>query len=548
MCGFTSDKRLELQARSAFNGAVQVHPTRASVDLAVAAIATILVGLLLQLGPVVAFGGSLLAGLAIARAVTRVGVSRIRAAGFEMLWRGEERAVTVGRGELVELEAEIRNRDTRAARYVELRAIASPNLMVSLEPASGEVPALGRLNVTVRIETPRVGRHGIHGLSLEVQGSPGLFEVPLTFANPFGIEVMPKAFGVSQRSAKGGRSRRVARDGMAGPFSGDGTDLREIRELRPGDPFKRIAWKATARRGKLMVRDFEREERDVVWLLLDASVELWAGAPGMAPLDRAIDEIAQVARYYTRLGDQVGLGILAARPLAWLPPMRGAAQLNKIQSALALQTATIDADRSDWDEADAAARALEHMRPLDPDGSGLLRSRDIDKIARRADRLRARAPFKRADPFSCNARDKSLRRYLSLYGIGSPARLEPERKHTDLQLLEALRRVRTEGPRASLAFVWSEPPDPLTRPEMSLALARQKGRGTQVRWVSMRTAESVGESSSLTGGAANEAVKLRAALAQERGERELRRLGIRVERFFTRPGAASPDVESPTIL
>ncbi|MDX2051071.1 MAG: DUF58 domain-containing protein [Polyangiaceae bacterium] len=523
---------------------MQVHPTRASVDLAVAAIGTILVGLLLQLGPVVAFGGSLLAGLAIARAVTRVGIARIRAAGFEMLWRGDEREVTAARGDVVELEAEIRNRDTRAARYVELRAVASPNLIVTLDPPSGEVPALGRLNVTVRVQTPRVGRHGIHGLSLEVQGSPGLFEVPLTFANPFGIEVMPQSFGSTQRSARGGRSRRVARDGLAGPLSGDGTDLRELRELRPGDPFKRIAWKATARRGKLMVRDFEREERDVVWLLLDASVELWAGTPGQAPLDRAIDEVARVAHYFTRRGDQVGLGILAARNLAWISPQRGPAQLNRIQTALALQTATIDADRSDWDEGDAAARALEHMRPLDPVGTHQLRSRDVERIARRADRLRARAPFKRADPFSRTPRDKSLRRYLSLFGIGSPARLEPERTLTDIQLLEALRRARTEGPRASLIYVWSEPPDPLTRPNMAQALAKHKSARTAIRWVSMRTAESVTESASVMSDVANDAVKLRAQLAQERGERELRRLGIRVERFFVRQNVGAGDVAS----
>ena len=35
---------------------------------------------------------------------------------------------------------------------------------------------------------------------------------------------------------------------------------------------KRIAWKASARRGQLLVRDFEREERDIVWVILEATV------------------------------------------------------------------------------------------------------------------------------------------------------------------------------------------------------------------------------------------------------------------------------------
>src|SRR6185436_10676528 len=116
------------------------------------------------------------------------------------------------------------------------------------------------------------------------------FEIPLTFANPFGIDVMPAPYRVFLRNARGGRSRTRAEAERPGPFSGDGYELREIREHRAEDPLKRIAWKASARRGKLMVRDHEQEERDVVWLVVDASVELWAGLHGGSPLDHAIDE------------------------------------------------------------------------------------------------------------------------------------------------------------------------------------------------------------------------------------------------------------------
>src|SRR5688572_20644053 len=95
------------------------------------------VGMLLREAAIVAWGGALLVGLAVARAVTQVGVARVRAAGFEMLWRGEARLSRAARGETVEIEAEIRNRDTRAARYVELRTVSSPNLQIELSPAGG---------------------------------------------------------------------------------------------------------------------------------------------------------------------------------------------------------------------------------------------------------------------------------------------------------------------------------------------------------------------------------------------------------------------------
>ncbi len=72
--------------------------------------AVVLGGLLLQSGPVVAWGGALVLGLAVARALTRLGVSRVRAAGLEMLWRGDARKLTTARGTELVLQAELRNR------------------------------------------------------------------------------------------------------------------------------------------------------------------------------------------------------------------------------------------------------------------------------------------------------------------------------------------------------------------------------------------------------------------------------------------------------
>src|SRR5512143_2296367 len=124
---------------------MHIHPTRAAVDLAAAGIVCVAVGMIAHEAAIVAWGGSLLIGLGIARAVTELGVARVRAAGFEMLWRTEPRVRRVGRGESFEIEAEVRNRDTRAARYVGLRVVHSPNLEVEVDPPEGEVPAGGRL-------------------------------------------------------------------------------------------------------------------------------------------------------------------------------------------------------------------------------------------------------------------------------------------------------------------------------------------------------------------------------------------------------------------
>ena len=376
--------------------------------------------------------------------------------------------------------------------------------------------------------------------------APGLFEVPLTFANPYGIEVMPRPFASLARSARGGRSRMSAEAGHSGPLSGDGSELRELREHQPGDPFKRIAWKASARRGVLMVRDYEREERDVVWLVLDASVELWSGTPGHSPLDLAIDEVAAVAQRHLARGDRVGLAVLGSRQLAQLSPDRGPAHGVNIMSQLALSTGTLDADRSDLDEADLAMRVMEHMRPLDPSAAARVRPHELDRVMRRAEKVRARAPFSPDEPYAESRRERVLRRYLAAFGIGSPPKLEAERPRTDGRLLETLRRLRRERPRPSILYVWSPAPEPGMRPIVDKALLEHPSRRIELRWIAMDHLSSIPDAPHANP-AVSDALRVRIRVAQERGERALRQLGVRVERPRPRhhprasqePGAAA---------
>jgi uncharacterized protein (DUF58 family) len=526
---------------------MKLYPTRTSFHLAAAGGAVMALGLISGQPAVVGWGAAVIVGVAVARAATLVSVARIRAAGFEMLWSSQQRTARLSRGGEVLIEAEVRNRDTLAARYIGLRAIASSQLDVTLEPSEGEVPASGKLKVTVRVRGPRVGRHGLFGLSLEVRGAPGLFEVPLTFANPFGVEVRPASFSAHLATARGGRTRLAASGGEAGRSAGEGSDLREVREHRSGDSFRRIAWRASAKRGKLMVREMEHEERDIVWVLVDASCELWAGPAGLAPLDLLIDEAASVVDRHVRRGDKVGLAILGARVLRVIDPAQGPAHGAKLHAALAFDTGTYDRDRSDMDEADVAARVVEHLRPIDPAGLVDVSRRDLDKLAQRAQAAVARAPFQPALPEGATVRERRLRQYLAACGSESPARAEPEHARTCAAMAAQVERLRKLRPRPSLVYVAAPLPGP-----GSAALIdsiRKLSHGTAVRWVAPRFEPAL---EALSTGRPEAAVLLRAMLTRsrlshERGARVLRRVGVLVERprVIRRPTLAAAPEGSP---
>ncbi len=507
---------------------MQIYPTRPALHLAIVGGFVVLVGIVSRQVALVAWGGAILVAIALARATALTSISRIRAAGLEMLWTGNRRIVSIPKGGEVELDAEIRNRDSRAARYVHLRTVASSHLRVYVDPAFGEVPAGGRLRVSIRVHAARVGRHAIHGLSLEVQGVPGLFEVPLTFANPYGVEVVPRPFAPMLLSARGGRSRREAEIGHHGPMAGDGLDLRELREHQPGDSFKRIAWHASARRGKLIVRDFEHDERDVVWIVLDASVELWSGTPGSAPLDYGIDEVASVARRHLRRGDRVGLAVVGGRLRALLEPDTGARHGHMIGLALIVGTSAYDADRSELEERDVALRVLEHLRPLDG-RMGKMGRMDLDRLASRAEATLPRAPFQASTPEAPTARERILRKYLSAFGIESPPSSDPERPRTDEAMVRFLEKLSVRKPRPSLVHVWSPPPD-RAQPDLLRAVGKLRRVGAKVCWMTPRQELSVELDDRRVSQVVGNAVVLRAKTARKRGERVLARMGVKVQR------------------
>jgi uncharacterized protein (DUF58 family) len=505
---------------------VRLFPTRSALDVAVAGAAVVLAGILLFQPAIVAWGGALIVGLSVGRAITLLHVARVRGAGFEMVWRGTGRSLRISKGQPATIFAEVRNRDTRAARYVQLRVIGSPHVAIELEPDAGEVPAGGRLEVLVKVTGQRVGRQGLFGLGLELRGSPGLFEVPLTFSNPFGLEVLPAPTQLGRHSppASGGvlvgfgSSRR----------SGDSTEFSEIREYQAGDPLKRVAWKASARRGKLLVRKYEVEERDLVWFVLDASVELWAGRAGSAPLDLTIDGVAHLARQHLRAGHEVGLISIASGAIERVPARRGSTHERRLLETLAHTPFTLEPARSGFDERGAALRVLEHLRALAPLEAQLLDPNDLDRISQLAARVLPQAPFPDVRVVASTPRESALRTHLGAFGIGGPPRLEPRNPGTDTLLADAVLSVSRGRPPASVIYVASPMPDDERWKQLWPKLRHVRRARTRLSWVYAADLPALDTPTHVQAQVARTAARLRVASERVSGEERLRQAGIGV--------------------
>jgi uncharacterized protein (DUF58 family) len=108
-----------------------------------------------------------------------------------------------------------------------------------------------------------------------------------------------------------------------------------LREWVPGDDTRTIDWKATAKRGKPIARQYEDERRQQVLIVIDAGRMLTAEVQGKARLEFVIDAALQLASSAVEQDDNVGLMVFADEIQHFIAPARGRAALRRIIEALA---------------------------------------------------------------------------------------------------------------------------------------------------------------------------------------------------------------------
>jgi uncharacterized protein (DUF58 family) len=112
---------------------------------------------------------------------------------------------------------------------------------------------------------------------------------------------------------------------------GEGIEFAEIRPFVPGDRVRRINWRASARRGELVVNELHAERNTDVLLLLDTFSE--ARTPERGTLDLTVRAAAALAAQYLARKDRVGV-VGFGGLVNWLLPATGLAQLYRIVDSL----------------------------------------------------------------------------------------------------------------------------------------------------------------------------------------------------------------------
>ncbi|GAC1299298.1 MAG: DUF58 domain-containing protein [Vulcanimicrobiaceae bacterium] len=114
---------------------------------------------------------------------------------------------------------------------------------------------------------------------------------------------------------------------------GSGSEFESLREYQSGDAFRLVDWKATARRGRLTVAQYDIERSQTVVVALDCGRLMTPRIGLQRKFDYALTAALSVARIAQAAGDNVGLIAFAATPLVRVAPRRGAAHVNALARA-----------------------------------------------------------------------------------------------------------------------------------------------------------------------------------------------------------------------
>lgn len=275
--------------------------------------------------------------------------------------------------------------------------------------------------------------HRLYGLRGTLTDRLGLVQADVFLPAPCELAVLPRQLPVDLRKLAETRRMSPRSTGSQRPdrVPGTGDDLREIREHQPGDPFKHIAWKASAARGRLMARAFEREQTRALYLVVETGATLRDGRPGHGALDQALDLVHSLAAAAAKRRDPFGLSLVDGRMIDQRPVQEGVAALHMADKALLELRRAVAEDLAPLDDDELVQRVADYLRavermPLGPwpvrlDEQQRFRQRVVMAALTRLPERERKPELRGPDPAS--RQDRSiLRRFCRAVDLGLPYR------------------------------------------------------------------------------------------------------------------------------
>ena len=256
------------------------------------------------------------------RDLTHVIVAREASPAFSM---GHEGEVTYRWANVSRRRARLRVREVR------------PDLLGGIQPIRKvTIPPRATLDERLLVTPVRRGRETAGALYVDSTGPLGLGLRRGRIDKPWLVTVYPPLVTMRLKASVA-EARRRREAGLKNIRRlGEGRMFESLREWVPGDDVRSIDWKATARRRKVITRQYEAERRQHLLLALDAGRLMTAEVGGAARMEHVVQAALELAYAAAQHDDNVGVMVFADGVQQFVSPERGRVGLKRVLDALAV--------------------------------------------------------------------------------------------------------------------------------------------------------------------------------------------------------------------
>ncbi|MBI3943869.1 MAG: DUF58 domain-containing protein [Chloroflexi bacterium] len=187
---------------------------------------------------------------------------------------------------------------------------------------------------TYYVYPPRRGDYRFGDLHLRWESVLGLVRRQARFPAAEAVKVYPNLVDIKKYDLLLRRNRLWELGLRTTRIFGSGTEFERLRDYLPDDEYRRIDWKATARRGKPVSVEYETERSQNLMVLLDIGRMMRSPVGDVSKLDYAINAVLLLAYVTTQKGDKLGLLAFADQVRRWLAPRGGKGQFQRMLELL----------------------------------------------------------------------------------------------------------------------------------------------------------------------------------------------------------------------
>ncbi len=211
-----------------------------------------------------------------------------------------------------------------------VRDDSHPQLQSQPEQFSLVLPGRSRAVLRYRLRARRRGAFEFQWVYLRLPSRWHLWQRFLALPVPGTLHVYPDMKQLDQYALLA-RTNRLALLGLRRTRRvGQDNEFERLRDYTPDDNYRHIDWRATARRRKLTVKEFQTNQSQTVIFLVDCGRMMVNRSSGLSLLDHAFNAVLMLSYVALEHGDRVGLMCFSDRIHSFVPPEGGQRQMNRL--------------------------------------------------------------------------------------------------------------------------------------------------------------------------------------------------------------------------